>query len=298
MEYAPIALFVYKRLWHTQCTVKSLLSNDIASASELYIFSDGPNDETKMAVAQVRNWLEHIEGFKKVHIIKQTQNLGLAQSIINGVTQLTKQFGKVIVVEDDLMVSPYFLQFMNEGLNVYQNDKEVASIHGYALPIKEAMPETYFLRGADCWGWATWKRAWDYFESDGNKLLTTLSKQKLQNEFDFQGTQPNIQMLKNQIKGKNNSWAIRWHASAFIQKMYTLYPGKSLVRNIGLDNSGEHCTSNLGLEVQLTDKAIELKRLPIEKNQKAYHAYVKYFKSLCEPLYKKISRKIMRVLHD
>lgn len=295
MQYAPIALFAYERLNHLKRAISSLQNNLLAKDSELYIFSDaGKTTESIIKVANVRSWIKQITGFKKIHIITRDHNLGLANSIIQGVTELTHHYGKVIVVEDDLIVSPFFLSYMNEALTLYQHEAQVASIHGYTFPLKEKMPETYFVRGADCWGWATWKRAWDKFEPDGNKLLGILQKKGLQKIFDYQGTQPYMQMLKDQINGKNNSWAIRWHASAFVNNMLTLYPGRSLVQNTGLDNSGEHCVATSILDVPLTASPILLNRLPIEKNAIAYHAFVRYFKSLREPFYKKVIRKIQR----
>lgn len=297
MSYAPIGLFAYNRLAHLQRTVAALKEAQLAKESELYIFSDGPkNAQSLSQVLAIREWLPHIEGFKAVHIIEQSTNMGLAQSIITGVTKLVSEYGKVIVVEDDLEVSPHFLTFMNQGLAQYQHDEKVASIHGYAFPIKEEMPETYFLKGADCWGWATWKRAWQHFEADGTKLLKCLIQKKMSAEFDFQYTQPNIQMLKDQIAGKNNSWAIRWNASAYINEMLTLYPGRSLVRNIGLDNSGEHCAATSIYDVSLSETPVLIEPIAVTHHKAAFDKYVKFFKSLREPLHKKVIRKLKNYL--
>ncbi|MBI2791867.1 MAG: glycosyltransferase [Gammaproteobacteria bacterium] len=297
MKYAPIALFAYNRLSHLQQTIESLKQNSIAEHSELFIFSDGAkNTDADEKVQKVRDWLKTITGFKRITIVERQINYGLAKSIIQGVTTLTSQFGKVIVIEDDLIVSPYFLQFMNDGLDFYEHTEIVASIHGYTPALKGQIPQTYFLRGADCWGWATWKRAWKIFEPDGNKLLLQLKENNLMKEFDFDYSQPNIQMLKDQIIGKNNSWAIRWHASAFINNMLTLYPGRSLVNNIGLDNSGEHCAESTVFEVALHLEPVNLKHIPIEKNEMVYKAYVKYFKNVRESIFRKITRKAKAIL--
>lgn len=297
MQYAPICLFVYNRLLHAQRTIETLQKNKLATESDLFIFSDGPKSEkNEQDVQAVRNWLERISGFKSVTIIKRDKNFGLAKSIIEGVTTLVEQYEKIIVIEDDLVLSPYFLQYMNEGLVQYEYEKKVASIHGYSLPLQGQIPETYFLPGADCWGWATWKRAWKIFEPDGKKLLLQLEKNNLTKEFDFDYSQPNIQMLKDQIMGKNNSWAIRWHASAFINKMLTLYPGRSLVNNIGLDNSGEHCAESTVFDVVIHPEPVNLRHIPIEKNEMIYKAYVKYFKNARESLLKKITRKAKAIL--
>lgn len=297
MKYAPIALFVYERLWHTQQTVASLQKAHLAAQSELYIYCDAAKENVSNTnITAVRKWVKQISGFKKVHIIQREDNYGLAKSIIEGVTELVNCFQKVIVVEDDLLVSPYFLKYMNDGLNLYEQDFNVASIHGYAFPIKEPMPETYFMKGTDCWGWGTWKRAWDKFEPDGNKLLGLLQQKNLIKEFDYNHTQPYTQMLKDQILGKNNSWAIRWHASAFVHNMLTLFPGKSLVRNIGMDNSGQHCVATHILDVELNQEPITLKRISVEKNEEASEAFVRYFKSMRESFFKKFLRKFKRLL--
>ncbi|HRU00618.1 MAG TPA: glycosyltransferase, partial [Victivallales bacterium] len=197
MKLAPIALFVYNRPWHTRQTVTALQNNELAAESELVVFSDGPkveknkektkNNEEK--VKEVRDYIKSINGFKTVKIIERTQNLGLANSIISGVTEIVNQYGKIIVLEDDLVTSPHFLRFMNEALDLYEKEEDVISIHGYVYPIPD-LPETFFLKGADCWGWATWKRGWDLFEPDGKKLLRELKEKKLLKRFDFNGTYP------------------------------------------------------------------------------------------------------------
>ena len=240
MASAPIALFVYNRLAHTQQTVRALLANELSAQSDLFIFSDGPKDGVDPDVDKVRAYLRTITGFKRVVLIEAPKNKGLANSIIDGVTQVVNEYGRIIVVEDDLVTAPCFLRYMNEALDVYEDKDQVACIHGYIYPIK-GLPEAFFIKGADCWGWATWKRSWALFERDGKKLHKQIIARGLAKEFDFNGTAGYMRMLKNQISGKNNSWAIRWYASAFINNRLCLYPGKSLVCNIGLDGSGTHC---------------------------------------------------------
>ena len=227
---APIALFVYNRLLHVQNTVEALQRNKFASESDLYIFSDGPSGEVEIEnVLKVREYLKTIIGFKSVAIIEREENLGLARSIISGVTEIVDKYDRIIVLEDDLITSPFFLKFMNEALEFYKDEINVISIHGYLYPVKAQLPRTFFLRGADCWGWATWKRGWNLFEPDGKKLLYELKARKLKKQFDNNGAYPYTKMLEKQVKGKNNSWAIRWHASAFLKGKLTLYPGNSLI---------------------------------------------------------------------
>jgi len=178
MTQAPIALFVYNRPWHTQKTIEALKKNELADSSELIIFSDGPrNEQAKDKVLEVRNFIKTIIGFKNVKIIEREKNFGLANSIIAGVTEIINEYGKIIVLEDDLVTSPFFLMYMNNALNVYENDDMVASIHAYVYPIKDSLPETFFIRGVDCQGWGTWKRGWKIFEPDGQKLLSEIKKE-------------------------------------------------------------------------------------------------------------------------
>lgn len=238
---SPIVLFTYNRLWHTEQIILALKKNKLSDKSDLIIFSDGPKNETDAEkVLEVHHYLEKISGFRSVTIHKSQINKGLANSIIQGVTEVVNKYGKIIVLEDDMITSPFFLEFMNKSLDLYENDDRVISIHGYIYPVKKELPDTFFLKGADCWGWATWKRGWDLFDTDGERLLKELEKRKLCHDFDFGGSYPYTQMLRDQINGKNNSWAIRWYASAFLNNKVTLYPGKSLVQNIGLDDSGSH----------------------------------------------------------
>ena len=209
-KFAPIALFTYCRPWHTQKTVEALLANHESSETDLYIFSDAPKNEKAIeGVLNTRKYIHTITGFKNVHIIEREKNWGLANSLIDGISKIVNEYGKVIVVEDDIVASPFFLQYMNEGLELYKNDNKVASIHAYVYPTQKKLPETFFIQGADCWGWATWKRAWDIFNSNTQELLDEIVQKKLQRKFDFDYTYPYVDMLKEQINGKVNSWAIR-----------------------------------------------------------------------------------------
>lgn len=279
MSYAPIVLFVYNRLEHTKRTVEALRMNDLSIASDLYIYSDGAKDihsETK--VKNVRDYLTTISGFKSIKIIKSNINLGLANSIINGVTEIVNRFGNIIVLEDDHITSPFFLRFMNQALEMYKDEKEVASIHGYIYPITE-LPETFFIKGADCWGWATWSRAWQYFEPDGKKLMKIIRSNKIKKDFNFNNSYDYFRMLENQIEGKNDSWAIRWYASAFINNMYTLYPGQSLVYNSGNDGTGTHSKSSFNYNVKLAQK-INLNKIAILENIENRKKFEIYFNKL------------------
>jgi hypothetical protein len=279
VSYAPIAFFVYNRPWHTQQTVTALLANPEAAKTPLYIFSDAAKTESEVpTVTQVREFLREITGFQSVTIVEREENFGLARSIIDGVTFVCDKYEQVIVLEDDLVTSPYFLNYMNDGLEKYKNEPEVISIHGYVYPIEETLPEIFFLKGADCWGWATWQRGWQLFEANGQKLLDELEQRKLTHQFDFDGSYPYTKMLKNQIAGKNNSWAIRWYASAFLHNKLTLYPGCSLVHNIGMDGSGAHCSATDVFSGNLANYPIQIKDIFPEENLSARCAIAKFHK--------------------
>lgn len=297
MNYAPVALFVYNRPWHTRQTVEALLANAEASVTALYVFSDAPKDvDANEDVAKVRSFLREITGFKSATIVEREKNLGLARSVIDGVSQICNEHGSAIVLEDDLVVSPYFLKFMNEGLEKYRDEQRVISIHGYVYPVDQALPETFFLKGADCWGWATWKRGWDSFNHDGQSLLDELRRRKLTCQFDFDGSYPYTKMLRDQIAGKNNSWAILWYASAFVMGKLTLYPGRSLVHNIGVDGSGFHCSESNQFSAELSKIPIVVTEIAIEDAQVARQRFIEFHKRTRPILPIRVANKIFRRL--
>jgi hypothetical protein len=295
IKYAPIVLFTYNRLWHTKKTIEALQKNTLARDSELYVYSDSSKtDNDKTAVSEVREFLSSISGFKAITIIEREENYGLAKSIIDGVTTIVESFGKVIVLEDDLVTSPYFLQYMNDALTLYESDQGVASIHGYIYPI-EGLPEYFFIKGADCWGWATWKRAWNVFEPDGKVLLEKLTSRGLQNEADFNGSYQYTKMLEDQIIGKNNSWAIRWYISAFLEDMLTLYPGKSFVENIGNDGSGTHSEETKVFSAIPNACFTELTKINVVENSHCRKRIEEFFLSIKRNIFYRIYNKIIRV---
>jgi len=293
MPFAPIALFVYNRLDHTRLTVEALKNNVLASESDLTVFSDGAKEGTSgKNVAEVRRYIKSITGFKSVMIVEREKNFGLANSIIDGVTTLVNMYGKIIVVEDDLVTSKYFLEYMNTALDVYADVQEVVSIHGYMYPSRQMLPETFLIRGTDCWGWATWKRGWDIFEKDSQKLLDELQKRNLLFAFDWDGSYNNTRMLKNQIKGTVDSWAIRWHASAFLKEKLTLFPSVSLVNNIGGDSEGTHTKSLEDFQTIVAQVPVIVKRLAPIEDANARGAIVEFYKSVKQSSLQKIWKRI------
>lgn len=294
---APIALFVYNRLPHTRQAIDALRRNALAAATDLIVFSDGPRDrESEPAVREVRQFIGGIAGFRSVRIVERPANLGLANSIIGGVTEVCGEFGRVIVLEDDLITAPSFLRFMNDALNFYDAEERVGSIHGYWYPVDRKVPETFFLRGASCWGWATWSRAWRMFEPDGTKLLAELRKRGLTGLFDLDGAIAYTKMLRDQIAKKNNSWAIRWHAAMFLADRLQLSPGASLVNNIGFDGSGTHCWKSDAYSVPLGTDSITVGRIPLEQSEQARAALVHYYRSTRPSIAERALGRLRRAL--
>ena len=293
MQSAPIAVFAYNRPDHLRRTVEALAANELAAASDLHVYSDGPRNEAAVALVRaVRDWLPQIRGFNSVRVVQRSNNFGLAQSITSGVTELVNAHGRVIVLEDDMVTSPYFLRYMNEALELYAETPEVVSIHGYVYPVNGPLPETFFLRGADCWGWATWRRGWAIFDADGKGLLAELEQRGLVREFDFGGSVAYTRMLRNQIDGKNDSWAVRWYASAFLADKLTLYPGRSLVQNIGNDGSGRHCGVTNTLATRVTLNPIRLERLECSESASARELFAEFFRKRLSFSANEFGRKI------
>jgi hypothetical protein len=267
---APIVLFAYNRYETLVKVINSLKLNKLSKKTKLYIFSDGyKNSSDKIKILKVRSYLKSINGFKKIIIYERKRNLGLSSNIINGVTKILSKHYKAIIIEDDILISKFFLQYMNRALNIYKNDKNVASIHGYQYPISfpKNFPDTFFLKGADCWGWGTWKRAWTVFDKNALNLYSKIKSDKqLSAEFNYGNSYNFLKMLKNHSKGKINSWAIRWYASAFLNKMYTLYPKKTYVCNLGFDNDSTHTNNFFYYNSKVVNYYIKLKKVEIKEN--------------------------------
>ena len=296
-KLAPIVLFVYNRLNCTRQTLEALKKNELASKSELIIYSDSAKNKNDLEkVTKVREYIKNIDGFKKIIIHKPIENVGLANSIINGVTKVVNEYGKIIVLEDDLVTSRYFLRFMNEALEAYKHEPKVASIHGYIFPIKN-LPETFFIKGADCWGWATWSNKWSIFEKDGKKLLDNLLKKNLEKEINFNNYYNYTKMLKDQIMGKNDSWAIRWYVSVFLKNMLTLYPGQSHVQNIGFGNLGTHTKIKTDVfKIRMVNK-FKFSKIPVNEDLVSRKKIENFFKSIKMSFIKKIKYKIISLLN-
>ena len=278
---SPIALFAFNRYEKYTEVLESLKRNAESRYSDLWVFIDGPKSKRDILVQKkIYEFTIDLKDFKTVNIIRNCDNKGLANSIESGVSEILKTNEKVIVIEDDIKVSKFFLEYMNSGLTIYEHDDRVASIHGYVYPTINDLPETFFLKGADCWGWGTWRRAWAKYNNNGTELLQKIHNHRDKNMFDFEGAGGYLTMLEENIKKKNDSWAIKWYASTFLENMYTLYPGKSLVTNIGMDGTGTHKGfSNLPVTFP-SDSSIMVKKITVQDSAVARDAFTQYFKSI------------------
>lgn len=278
MSTAPIILFVYNRPDHTLRTLKALENNNLASDSELFIYADAAkNEQSKAAVEQVREIISRNWKFKTVTLILRESNCGLAANVIDGVTKIVEQYGQVIVLEDDLVTSPFALEYFNDALNLYRHQDQVMQISGYGYPVKdiETLPETFFFRVANSWGWATWDRAWSHFNSDINNLTDDFTSEQI-HQFSIEGKENFWKQVKEFKAGKINSWAIRWYASVFKNNGLVLYPRNSLTQNIGNDGSGTHTAAETTYQVVLANKKITEFPQEIQEHAKAYQS-IKYF---------------------
>jgi hypothetical protein len=264
MKISPILIFTHNRLEHLDILISSLEKNNLYKKSKLLVFSDGPkNDSDEKKIKKIRLFLKKKLIPKNSEIIKRDNNLGLSKNIISGISQAFKIYDRAIILEDDLEVSPFFLNYMNDALSLYANSVNVAGISGYMYPIdsKNFSNSFFFLKLIESWGWGTWKRAWNNFEKDSLRLKKKIDEKKLANQFNFGSGISYYKMLEDNINGLNDSWAVRWYASTFLKNMYTLFPSKSFVKNIGIDNSGENCNYTT-----VYDSSINLEYNKLEKN--------------------------------
>ena len=280
---APICLFAYNRLEETTLTVDALKRNNLASKSELYIFSDGAKDpKGQSKVLKVRKYLNSITGFKSITIVESENNKGLANSIINGVAEVLKKHEKVIVLEDDLITSPNFLDFMNQSLDFYKLEERVQSISAYSFSLNEKYRDmdVYFHMRPFSWGWGTWKNRWN--ENIFNKEL--IEKEILNNKsilkiFNKKCGEDISQMLLDSLNNKNDSWYVRWVYDHFKNEHYSIYPFYSLVENIGHGQESTHCKGINSYAFEIDDGLkVDFILKPFSvPNSELNRAFLKYF---------------------
>jgi hypothetical protein len=298
INIAPIVLFVYNRPWHTQRMIEALQENELANKSELFIYADNAKrGDNSQQVQGVRDYIKTIDGFKRIKIIERSKNWGLSASIIDGVTSVLNEYGKVIVLEDDHITSPYFLKFMNDALEFYKDEPKVWHVSGWNYPIDmDSFDEVFLWRLMNCWGWATWADKWQYFEKDTKKLMREFSRGDIK-KFNLDGAE-NVwfQVVLNKYK-YTDTWAVYWYATIFKNQGLCLNPVKSFVRNIGHDGSGNNCNDlsykdNQALNVN--DSVIFVAN--IRENKAVLKQIKSYLRMVNKNIFTKVINKLTRMI--
>ncbi len=280
---APICLFTYNRLEETKQTVEALRNNYLAPDSELFIFSDGQkNNEAKQKVDEVRKYIKTVDGFKMVKIIESKENKGLANSIINGVTQIIQEYGKVIVLEDDLVSHPYFLRFINDALFHYKAVNAVQSVNGFSPLIKSCQTDIYFQNRPFSWGWGTWIEYWNKDIFDKEKIKQEMFNHSALTLFKKKQGDDIVKMLQDSINGKNDSWYVRWAYNHFKNQRVSLYPRYSLIENIGFSSEATHTNGVKTYKYLFADKCLSPLTFPVDTHiDKTYEKeFLNYFTKL------------------
>jgi hypothetical protein len=284
--YAPVALFAYRRLSILECTVQALAANTGAHLTDIYFFSDGPkNHLDEHSVYQVRNYLKTVQGFRSVNVINRDVNLGLTRNIVDGVTEILSQSDSVIVLEDDILTSPFFLQYMNQSLDLYRNDSRVSQVCAYSYLERDLAQKiddsTYFVKGSDCLAWATWRSAWKAYMVDPWLLLKEIFKRNQVKEFNRSHSYNYYGMLYKSCICDSYSWAIRFYASNFLLGRFTLYPIKSLAVHVGNDQEAtnyKYSNAQDPLDVPLSYEPLELLPIPVFEDNHVRSYYNQYLK--------------------
>lgn len=257
-QLPTVAMFCFNRPSHTRRALTALAACPEASETTLVVFVDGPRHAADTPLIDEVVRLFEGQPFLDIRVFRSPINKGLFRSVTEGVSHVLSEKEDVIVVEDDLVVASDFLGYMCDAMRRFRDDQRVGCIHGYALPI-EGLPDYYFLKGGDCWGWATWRDRWQLFCPDPLQLLRRIVETGSSGAFmDTQGA-GSLKMLCQRVEHANQSWAILWHTSLWLAGRLTLHPGKSFVQNIGVDGSGTHCVAGEKFDVVLRP---EYKGLP------------------------------------
>ena len=286
MAYAPVILFVYNRPHLVRQTLESLMANHLSKESELFIYADGPkpnsSDIQLSKIQEVRKIIAERKWCGKVNIIESDQNIGLASSVINGVSKIVNKFGNAIIVEDDVILSPFFLTFMNDGIEMYKDDPKVLSIGSwnYFSKSNSFSKDTFFFRFPDTKGWATFERAWKLFEKDPKIALEKLKSKGMLNAFNADLNYPYFtKMLEAQIEHKINSWAIRWTATGLIHDMVSLFPKYSLSKDVGFGSDATHDTSvhDYNKDLLVYQDRINVEKIEVTDNLSAVDQWRQFY---------------------
>ncbi len=282
-ELAPIVLFVYKRPDHVRKVLESLSINPQVAHSKLYIFSDGARTvEEQKAVDATRALVHGYSWPGTREIIEQPINVGLARSIVDGINYVLSLHDRIIVLEDDVMVAPHFLHYMNDALVLYAEEPRVMHVAAFMFPLSKQLPETFFYNANSCWGWGTWRRAWHHYNNDAIHLLEQLRQRIGVNYYDFNKGQGNAflnQLIAN-TEGRLLTWAVKWHTSIYLQGGFCLHPRRSLVNNIGFDGTGTHCGSLAWNFNSLTNERILVTRQSLTESADALEAVATFYQKM------------------
>jgi len=277
--FYPVVIFCFNRPGHLKQTVDSLKNNPESTETPLYIFSDGPRDKNdRQGVGEVRNVIDRISGFKEINVRKQATNLGLAASIISGVSEVLINYRACIVLEDDLETSPYFLNYMNKTLSQYEKDKDIFSVSGYCPPIPipdDFSSDVFTFPRVNSWGWGTWADRWEMVDWDVINFNEFIHNPKQIKLLEQQGKDLPVMLLKQQT-GKIASWAVRFNQACFENGKTNIYPVKSLVRNVGTDGTGTHMKNSGKYAVPLSEKPLNTS--PFVKDARIDTAFQKFYK--------------------
>lgn len=278
---APIVSLHFKRPEHSRQALLSLYQNEGAKDSELFIFCDGArNEREELQVQQVREVVRSQQWCGKVHIIERERNLGCFQNTVSAVTEICEKYGRVIFVEDDSLLSPYFLNYMNDALERYEYEPQVMHISAYLWPLKNQILAPFFLRSTNVWTFATWQRAWSQYHTDATSLLDKICFAGLEQAFSFDGMRNYVELLENEARGNIDDWSIYWAAIVFLNGL-SLYPNCSLVKNIGFDGTGFHyVTSTSVYDTTLSQEGITNFPTVFQEDEVARQKFIEFFKSI------------------
>ncbi|MEP7263540.1 MAG: methyltransferase domain-containing protein [Bacteroidota bacterium] len=279
---APIIFFAYNRYESVERALQSLKANALAAESDLYIFSDGPkknaDEKAVQAIKRTREVLRSQQWCKKVFIEEAVENKGLANSVIDAVTKITEQFGRAIIVEDDALLSPFFLQYMNDALALYKDDEKVFGIGAWTYYMRNnKVNNTFFMRYPDSVTWGIFQRSWKHFIADASTVKQQLQEKGLMNKFNpFRNLHFFDSMLDNQINKKIDSWAIRWTATTVLHNGLILYPPVSMVRNMGNEEGTHEKGIDFNKDLPLATAPVEIKKIPLEENKTAFEEWKRF----------------------
>ncbi len=302
MKPAPIVIMAYKRVDYLRQTLEAIEKNSLANQSDLIVYSDGPKyPENSTDVANIKLLRELVlskQWCKNVKLVISDTNKGLNNAFFDGITEVMNTYGKAIVLEEDILVSPNFLEFMNDALNMYENEKNVFHISGCLFKIKTTdLPPSFFLSVANTWGWATWKDRWDKLIRDPAEIMDEIIKKNAYNRLTLDNAEPDYwHQLKANVDGKMDTWDIKWFASIVVNNGLILYSNSNMVENIGFDGSGTHFKNgSMGLDTKINLRKIKLVKQNVEENKTAKKELIRFFKNNKAGIFQRIREKLFLI---